>query len=424
MPEFGYKAKAKSGKVTSGSISAPSKRQAEYKLANRGLKPIAVRILLTEKAGEVNSGGFLSKIVYRDKKGNLQLNLGPKLPTTKELAVFTKQFSLMVENGVPMLQTLALLRDQQQKDFMRRVIEQVSSSVEQGSSLYDAMSDFPKIFDSLYVALIRAGEASGRLDVILRQLVLYIEKSAKIKAQIKSAMMYPIIIVLVAIGVISLLLAFVVPALAKQFRESGQDLPALTKMVVAVSDLVVDNWYLLIGGAIGSVYAFKSWLKTEKGRMQFDTYILKSPVIGSVMTKIAIGRFCSIMATMLSSGVAILESLSICASSAGNKTIETFVLGVRDEISRGRNFSEPLSDSELFPTMVSSMIAVGESTGTLDDTLKKITEIYEDEVDTAIEGMTSMIEPIMIVIIGGMVGFIVLAMYLPIFDMANTVSGN
>ena len=423
MSEFVYKARARSGKVISGQIGAASKREAQNRLLNRGLKPIVLTaVTATAKAGS-GTPGLLNSFIYRDKSGNIQLRLGDNLPTTKELAVFTKQFSLMVENGLPMLQSMALLREQQRKDSMRDAIGVISDSVAEGSTLHEALGKFPKIFDSLYTAMVRAGEASGRLDVILRQLVQYIEKAAKIKAQIKSAMMYPIIIVVVSVAVVALLLAFVVPALAKQFADSGQQLPAVTQMVVGASDLVINNWPILIGLVVVAMLGFRSWVNTEKGRKLYDTYILKAPVIGDVMTKIAIGRFCSTMGTMLSWGVSILEALSICATSSGNKRIEQFVNTVREEISKGRNFADPLMEAALFPKMVSSMVAVGEATGTLDDTLKKITEIYEDEVDTSIDTMTGMIEPIMIVVIGSIVGFIVIAMYLPIFEMANTVGG-
>ena len=277
------------------------------------------------------------------------------------------------------------------------------------------------IFDQLFVAMTRAGEASGRLDVILKQLVTYIEKAAKLKAQVKSAMAYPVIIVLVAIGVVTLLLVFVVPTFAKQFTDSGQELPAITAMVIDMSNLLVNRWMEIIGGMIGSFFGLRWWAKTPAGKSTIDTYILKAPILGDVMTKIAVGRFCSTMSTMMSSGVAILEALNICAASSGNTRIEEFVLNVRDEISKGSTFAEPLANGTLFPKMVISMVAVGESTGTLDETLRKVTDIYDEEVDNAIAAMMSMIEPLMIVVIGGIVGFIVIAMYLPIFSLAGTL---
>ncbi len=416
MQEYSYKAKNRSGKVITGTMSAPSENGVKNSLYNRGLSPIKVVRTAKSDSSEQIKTGFL----YRDREGKIQIALGSTLPTTKELALFTKQFSLMVENGINIVSALKLLFRGQKKVHFANIIAAIGSSIEKGSSLYEAMQPFPAVFDQLYVAMIRAGEKSGKLDLILRQLVSYIEKSARIKSQVKSAMTYPVLIVVVAITVITLLLAFVVPTFAKQFAESGQQLPELTQMVVDFSDFLVNEWHYILGVLVGAYLIFRYWLKTDSGRRTADAFLLKAPILGDVMKKIAIGRFCSTMATMLSSGVSILDSLQICANASGNTTIEDFILTVKDQIEKGGSFAEPLSKSPLFPTMVTSMVEVGESTGKLDETLQKITAIYEDEVDTAIETMTSMIEPIMIVVIGGIVGFIVLAMYLPIFDMANT----
>ncbi|WP_218110375.1 type II secretion system F family protein [Oligoflexus tunisiensis] len=389
-------------------------------LSNKGLRILK----LTATAADLGDSSRISGIgryIYRDKSGNIQIRLGPQLPTTRELGLFTKQFSLMIENGIPMLQALQMLRDQQRKIDFSETIEKIIRAIEQGSSLTDALEPFPTIFDSLYVAMARAGEASGRLDVILKQLVSYIEKAAKLKAQVKSAMAYPLIIVVVAIAVVTLLLVFVVPSFAKQFAESGQEIPGLTQLVIDMSNMLVDNWMEILGGIAVGFIGLRYYLGTENGRHVFDRMILKAPIIGEVMIKIAVGRFCSTMSTMLSSGVSILEALTICATSSGNKSVEKFVLNVREEISKGSTFAEPLSEGDFFPKMVVSMVAVGESTGTLDETLRKVTDIYEEEVDNAIAAMMSMIEPLMIVVIGGIVGFIVIAMYLPIFGMAGTV---
>ena len=422
MPRYSYRARNYDGKVVSGEISANDKKRAKNLLANKNLRPIKIAILNENSKTGTNKGG--RGFIYRDREGKIQIQLGGEsLPTTKELALFTKQFSLMIENGIPMLQALQLLKEQQKKVAFSEIIANSADSIEQGTSLSDALEQYPNVFDQLYVAMTRAGEASGKLDVILRQLVKYIEKTAKLKAQIKSAMAYPSIIVFVSITVIVVLLVFVVPSFAQQFADSGNELPGVTQFVLDASDAIVENWYLGVAGFIGFLFGFKYWYGTDKGRLFFDTYILKAPIIGDVMSKIAIGRFCSTMSTMLGSGVSILDALDICAASSGNRKIEEFVLQVKEEISRGDNFSDPLQDSELFPKMVSSMVAVGESTGTLDETLAKVTDIYEDEVDNSIAAMMSMIEPLLIVVIGGIVGFILIAMYLPIFDMANNVGG-
>lgn len=420
MPKYAYKAKSRSGQNKSGEISAATKHAAKTLLSNKGLRILKLTAMETDQAEGSKIRG-LNRFIYRDKSGNIQLRLGAQLPTTRELGLFTKQFSLMIENGIPMLQALQMLRDQQRKIDFSETIDKIIRAIEQGSTLTDALEPYPEIFDSLYVAMARAGEASGRLDVILKQLVSYIEKAAKLKAQVKSAMAYPLIIALVAIAVVTLLLAFVVPSFAQQFSESGQQIPALTQIVIDMSNALVHNAKEIIATLVASFFGLRYYLKTEHGHQLFDRGILKTPIIGDVMIKISVGRFCSTMSTMLSSGVSILEALSICATSSGNKSVEKFVLNVREEISKGSTFAEPLGQGNFFPKMVISMVAVGESTGTLDETLRKVTDIYEEEVDNAIATMMSMIEPLMIVVIGGIVGFIVVAMYLPIFGMAGAV---
>jgi type IV pilus assembly protein PilC len=269
--------------------------------------------------------------------------------------------------------------------------------------------------------MVRAGEASGNLDGILLKLTVYIEKSAKIKSQVKAAMFYPAMVVFVAIAVITALLLFVVPTFAKQYEDSKKELPGLTAAVVGVSNYVADQWYVIFGVAFAVVFAFRQWVRTEKGRGWFDMILLKAPGFGQLFRKLAVGRFCNTMSTMLTSGVNLLEALTICAAASGNQVIERFVLGVRGRIEQGAKFSEPLADGGLFPPMVISMVAVGEATGALDDMLVKVSEFYEDEVDLAVKTLLSMIEPIMIVTIGGIVGVIVIAMYLPVFDMGNLV---
>ncbi len=420
MPKYAYKAKSRTGQIKSGEVNASSKHAAKTMLSNRGLRILKLTATAAELGEGSKTSGF-GRFIYRDKNGSIQLRLGAQLPTTRELGLFTKQFSLMIENGIPMLQALQMLRDQQRKIDFAETIEKIIRAIEQGSSLTDALEPFPDVFDSLYIAMSRAGEASGRLDVILKQLVSYIEKAAKLKAQVKSAMAYPLIIVVVAIAVVTLLLVFVVPSFAKQFTESGQEIPALTQLVMDMSDALVNNWMEILGTIVAAFFGLRYYLKTDNGKKAFDRAILRAPIIGEVMIKISVGRFCSTMSTMLSSGVSILEALTICATSSGNKSVESFVLNVREEISKGSTFADPLSQDGFFPKMVVSMVAVGESTGTLDETLRKVTDIYEEEVDNAIAAMMSMIEPLMIVVIGGIVGFIVIAMYLPIFGMAGTV---
>ena len=426
MPEYMFKAKNRNGRIITSKLSAANKDELKAKLAQRGLRPVVIKLSSVSKNGgpkiKPNQGSFLDNLLVKDEKGNVSIQLGADLPSQKELAVFTKQFSLMISNGVDMIRCLSMLEQQQKRRGFKKVIGQVIALVQNGASLSDSLETFPKVFDNLYVALVRAGEASGKLDKILKQLVIYIEKSAKIKSQVRSAMMYPIMVLVVAVGVISILLAFVVPQMTKQFQDSGQQLPELTQIVVDSSEFFRTEFHVIFGAIFAAIIALKMWANTPGGRQIVDSLLLKAPVIGDVMTKISIGRFCSTMATMLGSGVQILQSLDICAASAGNVIIEKFILRVKEEISKGRSFSEPLSETPLIPMMVTSMVSVGEASGTLDETLSKVTEIYEEEVDRAIETMTSMIEPIMLVVLGGIVGFLLIAMYLPIFDMAGTVS--
>ncbi|MBC7661698.1 MAG: type II secretion system F family protein [Chitinophagaceae bacterium] len=422
MPTYAYRAKNRTGKISNGEIVSADKNAAKAALANKGFKVMRLTTQEDDGSGSgTGKGNFLTNFIYKDKQGRINVRLGSQLPTTRELALFTKQFSLMIENGIPMLQALQMLGEQQRKADFVDIITKVNKAIEGGSTLTDALEAYPLVFDQLYVAMTRAGEASGRLDVILKQLVLYIEKAAKIKSQVKSAMSYPIIILVVAVGVVTLLLVFVVPTFAKQFQEGGQELPGITAFVIDLSNFLVNQYINIIVGAAATFFAFNWWRKTPKGKTVVDTYILKAPILGDVMTKIAVGRFCSTMSTMMSSGVAILEALSICAASSGNNKIEEFVLNVREEISKGSTFADPLSEGTLFPKMVISMVSVGESTGTLDETLRKVTDIYDEEVDNAIKAMMAMIEPLMIVVIGGLVGFIVIAMYLPIFGLAGTL---
>jgi type IV pilus assembly protein PilC len=359
--------------------------------------------------------------IYRDSNGNVQLSIGSGAPNNKDLIIFTKQFATMLQSGVTLNNSLKLLAGQQQNRQFKKTIYAIRNAIESGSKLSDAMAEHPSIFDVLYSSMIRAGEASGGLDRILIQLCGYIERSAKIKTQIKKAMTYPTMVMIVAVGVITGLLAFVVPAMAANFKDSGKELPGLTAAVLDLSDQLVNNWQTLGLFIVALVIGFRVWKNTDSGRQQFDIMSLKFPVIGNVIKKIAVGRFCNTMASMLSSGVNLLEALSISAASAGNLSLEKFILGIRESIEKGGKFSEPLRKGGIFPEMVVSMIMVGEETGKIDDMLSKIAVFYEEEVELAVGAMLSLIEPILLVGIGGVVAVILLAMYLPMFEMAGNV---
>lgn len=433
LKKYKYTAKTSKGESKSGEVMAASISSAKMKLKKQKLKPVTV---IAEKAGGKKGGktapaagkkvdqdfpGFLGQFLFYDDKGAIQIKAGPDYPTTKQMAIFAKQFSIMIERSVPLVQTLGILAKQQQSRTFRKALEKIKTDVENGATLSAALEQHKKIFDVLFISLVRAGEISGKLDVILEQIVSYIERTARLKSQVKRAMIYPILIVVVSIVVVSALLMFVVPKMAEQYESSGNELPQLTQIVIDTSNAFMNHSFEIFGGLAAAIVGFIYWVKTENGRRIFDSYILTAPLIGDVMRKIAVSRFCATLSTMLLAGVSILEALTICANSSGNKKIELFVLRVREQISQGRTFSEPLMESDIFPGMVTSMVSVGEQTGNLDETLAKITEIYEEEVSNAVDAMTSMIEPIMIVLIGSIVGFIVLAMYLPIFDMASNM---
>jgi len=422
VAEFNYKAKDSAGKIRKGKISAANKQQARKQLGRMRLKPILVKV---EKDKQSNMGEeegitwIIKPYLYKDEKGVQIAILGDEKPTAKDLIVFTKQFATMLNSGVPLIQSLTILAAQQRVSSFGRKLGRACKNVENGATLSEAFEAFPDIFDSLFISMVRAGEASGNLDNILMKLVTYIEKAAKIKAQIKSAMMYPVIVLVVAIVVVSALLLFVVPTFAEQYSGGGKELPGLTQIVIDISEGMQTYWMHIGAGGFVLLALFKKYIKTDKGRFWWDGRLLKMPAIGQLLKKIAVGRFCSTMATMMQSGVNLLDALTICAASSGNKQIEKFVIGVRSSVEQGEKISDPLGRGDLFPEMIVSMVSVGEATGALDEMLNKVSEFYEDEVDLAVKGMLSLIEPVMIVGIGVVVGFIMIAMYLPIFDMGN-----
>ena len=421
MAEFKYKAQDHTGRTKKGSVQASSKAAAKAQLRKMRLHPLVVKATKLEDAGNGDNTPIIGNYVYKDPDGRIQIQLTESKPSTKDLVIFTKQFAVMINSGVPLIQALYLLGKQQRLPAFGRVLLRVANAVENGATLSDGLEAYPKIFDNLYVAMVRAGEASGNLDSILLKLVTYIEKAAKIKSQVKSALMYPTVVVFVAVIVVTGLLVFVVPTFAEQYSEQGQELPDLTALVISLSNGLVASWHLLFAACATVIGAINVYRKTESGEVWFDSLLLKIPGIGQLLKKISVGRFCSTMAAMLTAGVNMLEALSICAASSGNKIIERFVNKVKINIEQGEKFSEPLGEGNLIPPMVVSMVAVGEATGALDDMLVKVSEFYEDEVDLAVKTLVSMIEPIMIVGIGSIVGFIVIAMYLPVFDMGNIV---
>jgi type IV pilus assembly protein PilC len=420
MQTFNYKVLDSRGNRKTGVLKSPSEQSARYQLTKMKYKIISIQGELVEGQGQVS---FLGGRIRLDKKGQLHLQFkAPGSVSGDELVIFTKQLQTMLAAGVPLNQSLSLLAKQQSKNkTFGEVILKVQKNIEEGSKFSEALTRYPASFDPLYCAMMRAGEESGRMSEILLKLLKYVESSNRIKAQIQSAMGYPIFISVFAFLVIWGLLVFIVPKFTSQFTSSGKELPAITKYVVNLSEFMQNNVGVMFAGALVAAIAFRYWSRTEKGRWQLDGAILKAPIIGPLVRKITVGRFCSTMASMLSSGVNIIQALTICASSSGNVVIEKFVLGCRAKVEQGELLSVPLSQSSLFPDMVVGMVEVGEKSGQLNLMLEKVSDFYEEEVSLAVAGMIKMIEPMMIVFLGGIVAILVIAMYLPIMEMGNTM---
>ena len=359
----------------------------------------------------------------KQKAAKAEKAVKDKAVAAKNLAIFTRQFSVMIDAGLPLVQCLEILGNQEEDKNFSAVILSTRAEVESGASLADAMRKHPKAFDDLFTNMIAAGEAGGILDTILKRLAVYIEKAVKLKGQVKSAMIYPIAVISIATLVVGVILWKVIPTFANLFAGLGAELPLPTRVVIALSNGLV-RWgpFLLVGmGAIG--YGFKAYYATPGGRKTIDALSLKILVIGPLLRKIAVARFCRTLSTLLASGVSILEALDITARTSGNAVVEEGILTTRKSIERGETIAEPLKKTQVFPSMVVQMIGVGEATGALDTMLAKIADFYEEEVDVAVAGLLTLLEPIMIAFLGGVVGGIVIAMYLPIFDLISKMTG-
>src|SRR5215831_195834 len=400
MPIFTFKAQNRRGEKFSGERTADS-RQALALALRRD------QILLLE-AKEKKAGGF-------------KLEFGGN-PSPKDLAIFTRQFSVMIDSGVPLVQCLQILSDTQENKKFKAAIKNVTSDVESGSNLAQAMKNHPKIFDSLYTNMVTAGETGGILDTIFQRLSVYIEKVVKLKRAVQSAMVYPIAVVVVAAGVITLILWKVVPAFTELFESMNVDLPLPTRVVIGASKFVGSYGILMAIGLGILIFGFKAYYGTPKGRYTVDRLLLRAPIFGPLLRKIAVARFTRTMATLIASGVPILDCLEITASTAGNAIVEEAILSVKKAIEEGRTIVDPLKASGVFPTMVVSMVGVGEQAGALETMLTKIADFYEEEVDAAVADLMTAMEPMMIVVLGVIVGGIVISMYLPIFTLVGQLS--
>jgi type IV pilus assembly protein PilC len=406
MATFAYVGRTRSGAVKKGELNAKTRDEAVDQLRKQSV----VVTSLEEKKG--GAGGF-----------NIKLSFGGGL-TDKDLVVFTRQFGTMINAGLPLVQCLEILSTQSENKVLRETIGEVKTQVEAGSTFSDALRRHPKVFDDLYVNLVHAGEVGGLLDTILTRLAKYIEKAMKLKGQIKSAMIYPAAILGVAAIVIAVLMLWVIPIFAKMFTElSGGKvgLPGPTQLVIDMSNMFTSYWYVILGVLVATIFGIKKYYATAQGRMAIDKFLLKTPVFGDLIRKASVAKFTRTLGTLLASGVPLLDGMTICAKTAGNKVIEETLINARVSISGGKTIADPLAASGVFPKMVTHMIAVGESTGALDAMLGKIADFYEDEVDQAVASLTSLLEPMMMVFLGIVIGFIVIAMYLPIFKMSDAI---
>jgi type IV pilus assembly protein PilC len=404
---FKFQAKAEDGRLVRGELEAGSEGEARVRLRAQKLTPIR---LITAVDPKAKGGGFSLAMLTKKEKVN-----------SKDLQVFTRQFAVLVSAGVPILQSLQAMSQGARSVAMTNCLMKVTAEVEKGRRLADAMALQPLVFDRLYVSLVRAGEESGALEAILNRLAEYIEKSVKLRNKIQGAMWYPAIILLVAFVVVGIIMVFVVPKIASMFTDSHQQLPFLTVMVMTISDFAVKYWYLLIATVIGIPVAIKTYYDSPEGRKVCDAIILGIPVMGTLVQRGSIARFSRTLATLLSAGVRIIDALDIAGATTGNYVLETAFGTAKAAISKGRPLAEPLSAIPYIPKMVSQMISIGEQTGNIDEMLNKVADFYDDEVENATAAMTSMIEPILMVVLGGIVAVIVIAMYLPLFNLAGAV---
>lgn len=383
-----------------------------------------------EAANEAIIRSTLNKLRISPKKikkkpKNLFENISFLQPKIKEshVILFCRQFSTMIDAGLPIVQCLDILYSQQENKTFKKMLKEIKDSVESGSTLAEALKKYPDQFNSLFVNMVSAGETGGILDTILKRLSNYLEKAAKLKARVKGAMTYPIVTIVIAVIVVAVILVFVIPVFQEMFADFGSELPLFTQLVVKLSNFIKSNIFYIIGALILFFYSVKRFYKTQKGRSIIDRHVLNFPIFGLLIRKVAVAKFTRTMGTMLTSGVAILEAMDIVARTAGNMTIEKAIYHVRTAIAEGKTMSDPLSNTGVFPAMVCQMIAVGESTGALDAMLEKIAVFYEEQVDQAVDNLTSLIEPFMLVFLGVTIGGLVVAMYLPIFKMAGAISG-
>ena len=405
MAIFLWEGKTAQGRVMKGELEAPNPEAVFAVLRDRRIRPIPSRIREKGKGleKEITIPGFGEKV------------------KAKDVSLFTRQFATMIDAGLPIVQCLDILSEQSESKLLCNTIRIIKQDVEGGATLAESLRKHPKIFDDLYVNMVHAGEMGGVLNTILNRIALFIEKANKLKKKVKGAMIYPCSIIAVAVIVVAILLIFVIPVFAELYGSMGRALPAPTQITINISNWFVATWYYALFALVGVIVAIRFYYQTDHGRMNIDRLLLRLPVVGDLLRKVAVARFSQNMAILLSSGVPILDGLAITAKTAGNKVVEKAIIDSRLSISQGRTVADPLRESKIFPPMVCQMVAVGENTGGLDTMLKKVADLYEEEVDDAVANLTALMEPMIMIILGVILGGLVISMYLPIFQLGSLV---
>lgn len=405
MATFLWEGKTAQGRVMKGELEAPNPEAVFAVLRERRIRPIPTRIREKGKGleREITIPGFGERVKPRD------------------VSLFTRQFATMIDAGLPIVQCLDILSEQSESKLLRNTIRVIKQDVEGGATLAESLRKHPKIFDDLYVNMVQAGEMGGVLNAILNRIALFIEKGHKLKKKVKGAMIYPCSIIAVAVIVVAILLIFVIPVFAELYGSMGRALPAPTQITIDISNWFVATWYYALFAIVGVTVAIRFYAQTDQGRMNIDRLLLRLPVMGDLLRKVAVARFSQNMSLLLSSGVPILDGLAITARTAGNKVVEKAIMDSRLSISQGRTVADPLRESKIFPPMVCQMVSVGENTGGLDTMLKKVADLYEEEVDDAVNNLTALMEPMIMVVLGVILGGLVISMYLPIFQLGSLV---
>jgi type IV pilus assembly protein PilC len=405
MPTFLWEGKTAQGRILKGEVEAPNLEAVLAVLRDRRIRPIPARI--REKGTgldrEIKIPGLGERVKPRD------------------VAVMTRQFATMIDAGLPIVQCLNILAEQTECKPLGNALRTIKQDVEGGTTLAEALKRHPKIFDDLYVNMVQAGETGGVLNAILNRIALFVEKAARLKKKVKGAMIYPCTIIAVAVIVVAILLVFVIPVFAELYGSMGKALPVPTQVTINISNWVRGNIMYLVGAVIAVIVGIRAYYQTPLGRINIDRLLLKMPVVGDLLRKVAVARFSQNMSLLLSSGVPILDGLAITARTAGNKVVEKAIMESRVSISQGKTVAEPLKESKIFPPLVCQMVAVGETTGGLDAMLKKVAELYEEEVDEAVANLTALMEPMIMVVLGVILGGLVISMYLPIFQLGSLV---